>query len=112
MSVQLQLLILLVIIFTIRRNSYEVLPSATFWTSLGHRRLPFSPGHMPSFLLRITLSIPNFQPFTPVDLHLIIATSRSLTLSACHLFTLLGARKQYKLKKCGLASDLSRMTAH
>ena len=33
----------LVIAFTLQLNSYEVLPSATFWTSRGHRFLPFSP---------------------------------------------------------------------
>ena len=31
------------IIFTLRLNSQQVLPSATSWTSRGHRCLPFSP---------------------------------------------------------------------
>ena len=38
----------------------EALSSATFWTRRGHRCLPFSPGYLPSLLLRIG---PHFSAF-------------------------------------------------
>ena len=39
------------------------LPSATFWTSRGHRCLPFPPRYMPSFLWHIGCSIAFFELF-------------------------------------------------
>ena len=52
------------ITFTSQPSSYEVLPSAIFWTSRGHRCRPFSPRYVPLFLSRIGFSIPTARRFS------------------------------------------------
>ena len=73
------------ITFALQLNSKEFLPSATFWTTRGHRCLPFfPPGHASINIAHIGFSIPTCQLSTLVHSNRFLLT-HSVALSASQL---------------------------